>query len=414
MSTMAVSLEQGLAQLAAIAGAENTRLQGDAIAVEPADTGEIAKILRYGDENRLIVTPTGSGSKLGWGNPVSPNILLSLRRMTAVREHSWQDMTCTVEAGCTWSSLQSALRQHRQMVALDPLWPDRATVGGIAASNDSGAMRLKYGSLRDLILGMTVVLADGTIAKTGGKVVKNVAGYDLHKLMTGSLGTLGVIAEVNFRLHPVEENSRTWTATAPDPSQISGPLRALLDAQLVPTSVQVRGSGSGQPCSLDVSLDTRPECADEYATGLKKIFRDFPLAASDSNVWLARQQLFADPGALVLKISALTAEICTVVSDLQTWAKNSGAEIAFVAQASGLITVALPEPADSAIILVHAIRQHLRESGGSVVALQIPDSLRGRVDVWGSDSNALPLMREIKRQFDPQRILNPGRFVGDI
>ena len=128
-------------------------------------------------------------------------------------------MTCTVEAGCTWAAMQSELAHHGQMVALDPLWPERATVGGIVAANDGGALRLKYGGLRDLIIGMTVVLADGTIAKTGGKVVKNVAGYDLHKLMTGSFGTLGVIAEVNFRLHPLEANTQTWTAVAPDPLQ---------------------------------------------------------------------------------------------------------------------------------------------------------------------------------------------------
>ncbi len=136
--------------------------------------------------------------------------------MCELREHAWQDMTCTVQAGCSWAAMQDQLQQHGQMVALDPLWPERATVGGIVACNDSGALRLKYGSLRDLIIGMTIVLADGTIAKSGGKVVKNVAGYDIHKLMTGSFGTLGVIAEVNFRLHPLEEHARTWTASLPD------------------------------------------------------------------------------------------------------------------------------------------------------------------------------------------------------
>src|SRR5581483_2200314 len=131
-------------------------------------------------------------------------ILLSLERMHRLREHTWEDMTCSVEAGCTWAAMQAELRRHGQMVALDPLCPERATIGGIIATNDSGGLRLKYGGLRDLIIGMTVVLADGTVAKTGGKVVKNVAGYDLHKLMTGSFGTLSVIAEVNFRLHPIE------------------------------------------------------------------------------------------------------------------------------------------------------------------------------------------------------------------
>ena len=123
-------------------------------------------------------------------------------------------MTATVEAGCSWSAMQAALARHGQFVALDPLWPDRATVGGIVATNDSGPLRLRYGSLRDLIIGMTIVLADGTIARTGGKVVKNVAGYDLHKLMTGAFGTLGIITEVTFRLHSVPRHTRSFTVTS--------------------------------------------------------------------------------------------------------------------------------------------------------------------------------------------------------
>ena len=110
--------------------------------------------------------------------------------------------------------LQDALARHGQRLALDPLWPQHATVGGVLATNDSGSLRLRFGALRDLIIGVTLALPDGTLAKSGGKVVKNVAGYDLHKLMTGSFGTLGVIAAVNFRLHPVEQHSRTWTAVA--------------------------------------------------------------------------------------------------------------------------------------------------------------------------------------------------------
>ena len=134
-----------------------------------------------------------------------------MARLAALREHTWQDLTCTVEAGCTWSSLQSGLAQHAQQVALDPLWPERATIGGAIATNDSGSLRLRYGSLRDLVIGMTIVLADGTIAKTGGKVVKNVAGYDLHKLMIGAFGTLGVVTEVTFRLHAIPKHTETLT-----------------------------------------------------------------------------------------------------------------------------------------------------------------------------------------------------------
>ena len=184
--------------------------------VAPADVQQVAEVLRFANANGLTVMPSGSGTKLGWGNPVAPDIELSMKRICQLREHAWQDMTCTVEAGCSWAAMQAQLQEHGQMVALDPLWPDRATLAASSPTNDSGALRLKYGGLRDLIIGMTVVLADGTIAKSGGKVVKNVAGYDIHKLMTGSFGTLGVIAEVNFRLHPAEEHSRTWTAVAPN------------------------------------------------------------------------------------------------------------------------------------------------------------------------------------------------------
>ena len=191
--------------MAAITGPEHLLALDSAIAVAPANTEEVAAILRFAQENQLAVVPWGGGTKQGWGYPVTPALVLEMHRLNTLREHTWQDMTCTVEAGCTWSSLQSALAQHGQYVALDPLWPERATVGGIVATNDSGALRLRYGGLRDLIIGMTIVLADGTIAHTGGKVVKNVAGYDLHKLMIGAFGTLGVITSVNFRLHSIPQ-----------------------------------------------------------------------------------------------------------------------------------------------------------------------------------------------------------------
>jgi glycolate oxidase FAD binding subunit len=412
MSTLAVQPEQSLAQLAAIAGAEHTRLEGETVVVAPASTREIAEILRFADQNGLTVTPTGAGTKLGWGNPVAPRIQLSLHRMAALREHSWQDMTCTVEAGCPWNALENALAEHGQVVALDPLWPERATVGGIVATNDSGALRLKYGGLRDLILGMTLVLPDGTIAKTGGKVVKNVAGYDLHKLMTGSLGTLAVIAGVNFRLHPIERNTRTWTAIAPGPEALEAPLRALFDSQIVPTSVQVRARK--QACSLDVRIAARSGCLEEFGPRLQTLFGDLDLSESSSVVWDARQELFNQSGAMVLKISVLPGEIASVLVTLQEWASFGGIEIAMVAQGTGLITAAVSMSPEAALALIEPLRERVRAVDGSIVALQLPDEFRSRFDVWGCDSRALNLMREIKRRFDPHRILNPGRFVGGI
>jgi glycolate oxidase FAD binding subunit len=408
----AIKREECVAQLAALTGTEHVGVTGETIAVAASDAEQIAKILRFADSNGIAVTTRGSGTKQAWGNAVEAGIRLDVGRMNELREHPWQDMTCTVDAGCTWSVMQAELARHGQMVALDPLWPEQATVGGIVAANDGGSLRIKYGGLRDLIIGMTVVLANGTIAKTGGKVVKNVAGYDLHKLMTGSFGTLGVITEVNFRLHPLEANSQTWTAHASDPLKFERPLRALLDSQLTPSSVQFRLNS--QDCALDVRVAAPAECMAEHATKLAKIFDSMDLMPSAESVWQARQKLHETLDALVLKISTLPSDLCLLASELQDWAAKKQMSVVVAAQANGLITVALRSSPDAAISLVEHLRERLSQSGGSVVALQMPGTIRGTLDPWGWESNALPLMKEIKRRFDPNRTLNPGRFVGNI
>ncbi|MFP5208327.1 MAG: FAD-binding oxidoreductase [Acidobacteriota bacterium] len=413
----AMTLEQVLTQLGSIVGQEHASLCDGRIVAAPGDIRQVAEVLRFAQASGLSVMPSGGGTKLNWGNLVAPGIELSMKRIHALREHAWQDMTCTVDAGLTWTAMQAELAHHGQMVALDPLWPERATVGGIVAANDSGALRLKFGGLRDLIIGMTIVLADGTIAKSGGKVVKNVAGYDLHKLMTGSFGTLGVIAAVNFRLHPVEEHARNWTVTGrdaaiADAAVFAEPLHALMDSQMVPSCVQVRTSK--QECALDIRIAAVPECLEENAERIQSIFAQFAVAESDDAVWQARQRLFDMTDAILLKVSALPGELCSLSAELQRWGAAEGADIATAAQATGLMTIALDATPDAAIALVTHLPKRIAACGGSAVALQLPNALRDKLDVWGMDPGSLPLMREIKRRFDPGRTLNPGRFVGKI
>jgi glycolate oxidase FAD binding subunit len=294
IAASALAPERLLTPVASIVGPDHATLREGTVVVAPGDAGQVAEVLRFAHTNRLPVAPAGGGTKSDWGHPVAAGIQLSMRRMARVREHAWQDMTCTVEAGCTWAAMQTALASHGQMVALDPLWPERATVGGIIAANDSGALRIQFGGLRDLVIGMTFVLADGTIAKSGGKVVKNVAGYDLHKLLTGSFGTLGVITEVNFRLHPVERFGRTWTVTAPgaeaDPAVFAEPLFALMDSQMTPSGVQLRLSA--KKCALDIRISALPECAAEYDARIRSIFGGFTVNASEDAAWKARQRIF--------------------------------------------------------------------------------------------------------------------------
>jgi len=179
---------------------------------EPDSEKELAAALHCADAAGLSVVPRGGGTKTSWGNPpIRADLILSMARLNRVIEHAWADLTVSVEAGCTFQQLQNALAQHGQRIAVDPLWPERATIGGILSTNDSGTLRIRYGGLRDLIIGMTIALPDGTLASSGGKVVKNVAGYDLPKLATGALGTLGVITRAVFRLHPLPHNLRSFT-----------------------------------------------------------------------------------------------------------------------------------------------------------------------------------------------------------
>src|SRR5271169_6503630 len=208
------------------------------LVLEPVNEQQLAAVLRLANDAGLAVIPRGGGTKLSWGNPSTrADIILSTARIDKIIEHAWADLTVSVEAGCTIQKLQQALAQHGQRLALDPLWPEQATIGGILSTNDSGSLRLRFGALRDLIIGVTLALPDGTLAKSGGKVVKNVAGYDLPKLATGALGTLGVITHAVFRLHPMCPNSLTLTFTSPSIEELQEKIMTLQDSQLAQTAL---------------------------------------------------------------------------------------------------------------------------------------------------------------------------------
>jgi glycolate oxidase FAD binding subunit len=401
MTGASLNTQDMTSPLAAITGPEHLRTLGGTIAVAPGNNDEIAAVLRLAQENRLAVVPFGGGTKQGWGNAVGPTLVLEMHRLNLVREHTWQDMTCTVEAGCTWSSMQSGLAQHAQCVALDPLWPDRATVGGIVATNDSGALRLHYGGLRDLIIGMTIVLADGTIARTGGKVVKNVAGYDLHKLMIGAFGTLGVITSVNFRLHALPHCTQSFTVSARTAEPLDKLLLTLLHAQLSTVAVQLRGTAAG--FDLDIQLASLAEVLQAQAAALEAMAQGNGLTVQSAtdDIWHTREQLLAQD--LVCKATMLPSEIARFAERVRGFGGES------VTQATGIMTASFP--AASAGHLPQW-RGELEAASGSLMVLKQP--AKTGLDCWGTLPDSFPLMREIKRRFDPEGILNPGRFLGGI
>ena len=354
--------------------------------VEPRSEQEVAECLRLAHGEGTPVIPRGGGTKSGWGNPpLHAGIMLSTARLNRVIEHAWADLTVTVEAGCTIAELQRTLALHGQRLAVDPLWPEKATVGGVLSTNDSGVLRFRYGGLRDLIIGVTLALADGTLARSGGKVVKNVAGYDLSKLVTGAFGTLAVITSATFRLHPLPKKTKTVTATLSNLDQTQQLLDEILDAQLVPSAVQVR-AGSGAP-RIDILFEGTEE-------GILAQVHDLRAKASvedtKEDVW---KRLDARA-----KISVLPSRIAKTLDGLDGDA---------VVEATGIGWV---QSCNLAVL-----RRKMEASGGTLVLMRPSKGM----DAWGSSSpnlsgGALALMRAIKDNFDPRRILNPGVFVGGI
>jgi glycolate oxidase FAD binding subunit len=306
-----------------------------------------------------------------------------------------------VAAGTAWDTLQRALAVHSQRVALDPLWPSTATVGGAIACNDSGALRSRYGSLRDLIIGMTIVLADGTIAKSGGKVVKNVAGYDLHKLMTGAFGTLGVITEVTFRLHPLPKSSATWTIESDDATVLDRVRHQIADSTIFFEALQMRTLGSG--FALDVGLVSRPECIEDHSRRLHALVAPLSIAATGDEVWSIRERSF-NAGKVTAKVTISAVQIAALTSHIL----SIGGEC--VTQQSGIMTAALPPDRT----LISSLRDKVEAVGGSLMVLHWPADVAPGLEMWGAPDSSFPLMREIKRRFDPNRTLNPGRFLGGI
>lgn len=381
----------------------DARVEGERVVVGVRSTEDVARVLRVANKMGVVVQPRGAGTKLGWSEHVAAQVVLDMRGMDRVLEHTWQDMTCTAQAGCAWAAMQAKLAEHRQFVALDALWPAQATVGGVVAVNDSGALRLKYGGLRDLIIGMTVVLADSTVARTGGRVVKNVAGYDLHKLMTGAFGTLGVITEVTFRLHALPRHVRSYTVRSPDAAGLGKLLLRLLDAQLSLEAVQMRGEDGA--FALDVQLGTLPEVLAQQEQRVSTMARALGLVLDESSedVWGAREQMFARDGWMVVKATMLPSAMPRAASAVQAMGGVS------VTQASGVMTAAAPGEAAAHVV---ALREELERGGGSLTVLRKVKDID--VDRWGRLPDSLGVMREIKRQFDAKGTLNAGCFLGGI
>ena len=376
-----------------------------AVSGAPATREELARALKEAAEAREPVRFVGGGTKRHWGTaPGEPPRELPTAGLDRIVEHNAGDLTAVVEAGVPLARAQATFAEEGQMLALDPP-DDGATLGGVVATADSGPLRARYGGVRDLVVGIRMALSDGTLAKSGGKVIKNVAGYDLSKLFAGSLGTLGAIVEVSVRLHPLPPASATAIGHSADAGELGRALLALSRAPLEHSGFDVRWSG-GRGALLVRFAGAAPGPQAELAERLlREAGVDTEIANDDEALWAEQRerQRASGPEEAVVRVSGLPTRLPALLGA----ADRLGGSL--VGRAGlGLSWLRLPEPSTAQI---EELRRELHPS--PCIVLDRPASLD--IDPWGPvDPAARALMQRVKEHFDPAGACAPGVFAGGL
>jgi len=378
-------------------------------AFAPASVDECGEVMAQAARERFRLGFVGGGTALGLGaRPDALDAVVRTERLARILEYAPADMVIVAEAGVTLAALQREVAQHGQRLAIDPPWPERATIGGLIATGGFGPLRQRYGGIRDLIIGVTLVRADGEIARGGGKVVKNVAGFDLPKVLCGSLGTLGLIAAAAFRLHPRPEVTTTVVVHERTAEAVIALLAAARAAQLEPAAAVALRTGAR------FELGVRFEGFDRGVAHQVARFGEL-VAASGAATDLAggdafwrRHDAIRAAAPLRIRVAALPTalpQVAALVAQLGDFAWYASLGVGFVCGAgdAGAIPMA---------------RAALVAAGGSLVieaaAGSAPGWGRGSIDPWGPPPAGFAIMQQLKQRFDPERRMNPGRFVGGL
>ena len=406
----------------------------------PSTVEQVSQCVAAADAAGLATIPAGNGTHLGVGlAPRAYDVALSTRRLRRVLAHEAADMTATVEAGVTLAELNDSLTAANQRLPVDPPHPEHMTIGGLIAGDASGPLRLAHGTVRDLLIGIKVVLADGTVVSGGGRVVKNVAGYDLMKLLTGSFGTLGIIVEATFKVRPRPEHTAVFVLPAATTAAAMSMAREVLAAPLDPSYVEAlsglaarhagvatdgaavvvgcEGSAAEidtqrarlQACFAELAMQT---CVPSEATRLTTALRDFPTDALATVAAAARRESYG------CTLSMLPSRLATLLSGIEAEGTRQHFEPAMLSHVgNGVAIVRFSAAADRTDALppfAAWLRSLVREAGGFVVFDALPAAHKVVVDPWGAQVPGLDLMRGIKQTLDPNGRLSPGRFVGGI
>lgn len=418
-----------------------------AVVLFPDSVDAVASALEVASSLDAAVAPWGGGTQMALGYPLERlDVVISLERLNRVITHSSLDGTVTVQAGCTITALNEALASTRQHVALDGPLSHRSTVGGRLATGNSGLRRGAYGHTRDLVLGLQIVRSDGTVTFTGGAAVKNVIGYDLNKLLVGSLGTLGIIVEATLRTSALPDNEATVVASFDDPTSIWGMLTDLDAAQILPTALVAVGPGclgAGHGLSDELAdmiepaahpvllarLSEPPNSLRRHALAVRNFAMKYgaiqPLMVRGDamhTVWKALDDLPETMELLsteaVLKVAVLPSEINKVVEVTRSFSEELVLRFCWEADANtGIVWLRMADDASDDERFGQALavlQESLARRWRSSMVLGCAPSIKQHLSLWGADPHGLELMRAIKSRFDPSGILNPGRFVGHI
>ncbi|NEQ53820.1 MAG: FAD-binding oxidoreductase [Leptolyngbya sp. SIO3F4] len=380
--------------------------------VFPTSIEQLSAVVRTCYERRWRMLSCGQRTKLHWGchhQLTTTDVVISTAQLNGMVEHWVDDFTTRVEAGMGFADLQSKLSTQGQFWPVDPLYDQQATVGGIVATADGGSLRQRYGSVRDTVIGVQFVRYDGEVVKAGGRVVKNVAGYDLMKLMTGAYGTLGILSQLTLRLYPIAAQSQTIVlsgasdeiAEAALQTRLQGITPVAMDLISHGNGVQLAGRFQGIAAGVEEQVDRFQAIA--TAVGLES------KAVEDSLVWSFTAQQLPNPTKVLCKVGVLPTQQMAL---LQLMEKFPSGWLARLHNASGLGLIALDADGPDIAETILAMRAHCNAHKGYLTILQAPAWLN--LEPWGYGGNALGMMKAIKQQFDPHSLLNPGRFVGGI
>lgn len=386
------------------------------IIVYPANTTALSSLVRFTNENRLSLLAYGQGSKLDWGGLVeSPDILVSTQNLNRIIDHARGDLTITVQAGLKLADLQAFLAPSGQFLPLDPSYADNATIGGIIATADAGTWRQRYGGVRDLILGFSFIRHDGEIAKAGGRVVKNVAGYDMMKLFTGSYGTLGIIDQITLRLYPETPNSETLIITG-NSENISKLSQVIRQSSLTPTVAEclnpgmTQALGLGEKVALLLRFQSIPESISEQSQQVSYLGQQLDCQTNyyrdEAEVSLGQRYRktidnYDQEGNFFGKIGLLPSNLALVIDQINGLASIN------ISSGVGKVILKSEENLDKIRSLCHG-------NQGYLTVLTAPPSLKEKIEPWGYTGNAITMMKTLKTKFDPHGIFSPERFLNKI